>query len=99
MAAESADRREHLSGIEIHFDGQWLADNHIVSAAVLSLIFQEELLGVLAAFFTEEMPLEASEVLSALASVTSSSLENLRAMGGRDAAESAGAPGIDGEKR
>lgn len=63
---------------DVHFDHQWTVDNKIVSAAVLPLLFQEELLGVMVACFAEELPLEASEVLATLASVTSASLGTVR---------------------
>ena len=63
---------------DVHFDRQWTVDNKIVSAAVLPLLFQEELLGVMVACFAEELPLEASEVLATLASVTSASLGTVR---------------------
>lgn len=55
---------------DIHFDALWLKENRIVGAAVLPLTYHDRLIGVLAAFFPEALPLEASAVLATLASST-----------------------------
>ena len=62
---------------DIHFDLPWLQEKRITGTAVLPLTYHDKLLGVLASFFVEELPLEASAVLSTLASVLSASLTNL----------------------
>lgn len=59
---------------DMHFDKPWLEKYGVTAAAVLPLSHHDRLLGVLAAFFTEELPLEASAVLSTLASVLSANL-------------------------
>ncbi len=63
---------------DVHFDRSWLAANRIASAAVQPLIFQDQLLGVMAVFFNHELPIEASEVLATLASVVSTGLDGVR---------------------
>jgi GAF domain-containing protein len=62
---------------DLHFDAPWLVENHLASAAVLPLSAKDRLLGVVAAFFVQELPLEASAVLDTLASVMSASLDSL----------------------
>ncbi len=59
---------------DIQLDQAWLEQQNLRSAAFYPLLDQDELIGIMVAFSSQELPLEASEILTTIVTILASSL-------------------------